>query len=179
VQPSRIDLIVSGDADDDLLESWSSGQALRLDLLANEATHVKTMAVLDALVRYRDGPALRLVDLLFGNGDHPPPRVPVPLGSTIAGELNEPQKEAIAFALETDDVALIHGPPGALLRGNYLSWRGDDVLSGCLWWSVQERGRPLPWSNSSSRRWPAGFACWCARLRMWRWMASSVRLCMA
>lgn len=117
---SRLDFLVgsSDDVDDDLLDAWSSPTAsLRLDMLANEATHRKMMEALTRLERYRDGPALRLINLLFGNTSPSPPRQAAVLQSTISTDLNESQREAVAFGLETDDVALIHGPPGESATG--------------------------------------------------------------
>lgn len=113
--PARLDFLVgsSDDVDDELLDAWSSPTAsLRLDMLCNEATHRKMMQALDALEKYRDGPAMRLINVLFGNVEPPVPRKAAPLHKTISADLNESQREAVAFALATDDVALIHGPPG-------------------------------------------------------------------
>lgn len=116
VTPTRLDFLVgsSDDVDDELLDSWSSPAAsLRLDMLCNEATHRKMMDALQALERYTDGPALRLVNLLFHNIEPSLPRQPAALVKMLSSDLNESQRDAVAFALATDDVALIHGPPGA------------------------------------------------------------------
>lgn len=73
---------------------------------------------LDALEKYPGGgPSERIINVLFGL--EPPflvgsaPTVP-PLQAPTAAvtRLNESQREAVAFALATRDVALIHGPPG-------------------------------------------------------------------
>lgn len=115
VTQSRLDMAVSGDTiDEDLVDSWSTGNtSLRLDLLANEATHRKLMEVLDAVKSYRDGPAMHILNVLFGlSPAEEPCRSSRSSFRGLTGQLNESQMEAVAMALESKDVALIHGPPG-------------------------------------------------------------------
>ena len=85
---------------------------------------------LDALEKYPGGgPAERVVNVLFGSVPPSavgmartvplpsvPPRVMAAAAAATAGSLNDSQREAVAFALATDDVALIHGPPGRWVR---------------------------------------------------------------
>jgi hypothetical protein len=117
VTPTRVEIVASADdVDDDLIEAWgeAGGPMLRLDMLASEATHRKMMEALEALERCRDGPALRLVDLLFGRVTRPPPVLTPEArnAKAVSADLNEQQRAAVALGLATDDVALIHGPPG-------------------------------------------------------------------
>ena len=58
-------------------------------------------------------PDNRLVEVLFGKQEpmFSTPQAPGTL-KYLNDSLNEPQKEAICFALSASDVALIHGPPG-------------------------------------------------------------------
>lgn len=80
---------------------------------------------LDALEKYPGGgPAERVIDVLFGS--QPPsaagtariPAIPSPgpgAPASVMAKLNDSQRDAVAFALATRDVALIHGPPGECL----------------------------------------------------------------
>ncbi|CAM9164154.1 unnamed protein product, partial [Scytosiphon promiscuus] len=107
--------VISDDADD----AGSLRGPLRLDVVASEATHKKLMLGLDALEKYPGGgPAERVINVLFGleppsaagaaaSGTGTEDALPTALRS-----LNDSQREAVAFALSTRDVALIHGPPG-------------------------------------------------------------------
>ncbi|CAM9842860.1 unnamed protein product, partial [Choristocarpus tenellus] len=114
--------IVSDDADD----AGALRAPLRLDVVASEATHKKLMQGLDALETYpAGGPAERVRNVLFGLEPHSLPMPPTlmdlgnmpgpkssGLEAVINSALNDSQRAAVAFALESPEVALIHGPPG-------------------------------------------------------------------
>ena len=124
---TKIDFVASADdVDDDLLEGWAAGGPgsghLRLDMLSNEATHQRMMGVLGQLLAYpADAPAARLVNLCFGRTDLGSLQAPTVTSYTLPPKeepwlsgagLNEEQRAAIGLGLATEDVALIHGPPG-------------------------------------------------------------------
>jgi len=105
--PRRVTVALDGAADVSLEEP------VRLDKVANDTTYRRLLDVLDQLARYRGGPADRLRKVLFAE------REPEFEEFETAGELgnldsrlDESQKEAVAFAVNSRDVALIHGPPG-------------------------------------------------------------------
>ncbi|GAB4814237.1 hypothetical protein N2152v2_001283 [Parachlorella kessleri] len=86
---------------------------LRLEKLANTVTHQRLKAALGALRGEGGlhGVAAPLVDVMFGRrapkfGASVPAWVPVNAG------LDESQQRAVTLALASQDVALIHGPPG-------------------------------------------------------------------
>lgn len=85
-------------------------EPLRLDRVANDITYRRLRAALESLKSYGKGPAARLREVLFGLRDPAfgPPRPLEPLDSS----LDPSQREAVGFALEARDIALIHGPPG-------------------------------------------------------------------
>lgn len=73
---------------------------------------------LDALEKYESGrPAERLVNVLFGveppSAAREDAATTTRLESRYCSQLNESQRAAVAFALATRDIAVIHGPPGA------------------------------------------------------------------
>jgi hypothetical protein len=101
---------------------------LRMDMRASEASHKKLMQGLDALAKFREGDvASAVVGCLFG--DRTPSLLQRQQRRSAAEEgssplrghgwqrkfglhLNESQTRAVEAALSTDDVAVIHGPPG-------------------------------------------------------------------
>lgn len=89
----------------------SRGLLYTLTLLTNEVTYKRMNAILTRLQRNDVGPATRVLNVLFGvsTPSHVSLDAPfVPLNPT----LNQSQREAVSFALASQDVALIHGPPG-------------------------------------------------------------------
>ncbi|GFR40163.1 hypothetical protein Agub_g720 [Astrephomene gubernaculifera] len=96
-------------------------QPVRLDKLANEVTYQRLQGTLDALLRVRGGtaatpdgrllPGGTLVDVVFGRREArfaAAARAWQPLN----GGLDESQRAAVTLALSSQDVALVHGPPG-------------------------------------------------------------------
>ena len=76
-------------------------------------------SALDALTKYRDGPAVHLIDILFGNVCTGPSLQIRPYtdgtGETcdyFNPDLDKSQKEAVNFALCQRELAIVHGPPG-------------------------------------------------------------------
>jgi len=86
--------------------------------LANDVTYSRLKTSLKALTRISK-PGKVLVELLFGNSNHLE-RIPLspailnPQGELkyIDNNLHTDQKEAVKFALEMKNLAVIHGPPG-------------------------------------------------------------------
>lgn len=102
----RESVVIALDRD---LESDLNG-ALRIDKVANDVTYRRLREALTALGSAKVGVANRLRRVCFGEAE---PRVldadPI---TPFDPQLNPSQHEAVAFALEAPDVALIHGPPG-------------------------------------------------------------------
>lgn len=73
-----------------------------------------------------DLPGSRLIDVLFGGR---PPRFSVqpPVWTPINTRLDESQKCAISKALQAQDIALVHGPPGELYSIIY-----QDDVAWCM-----------------------------------------------
>eukprot|EP00002_Diphylleia_rotans_P020124 TRINITY_DN3900_c0_g1_i1.p1 TRINITY_DN3900_c0_g1~~TRINITY_DN3900_c0_g1_i1.p1 ORF type:complete len:1003 (+),score=233.75 TRINITY_DN3900_c0_g1_i1:48-3056(+) len=79
--------------------------------LANDVTFNRMKKAMDELRSLRvDHPSYRLLQVIFSDME-PLFGVPKPIESTNKN-LNQPQLDAISFALSARDVALIHGPPG-------------------------------------------------------------------
>ncbi|XP_063968826.1 DNA-binding protein SMUBP-2-like [Lytechinus pictus] len=91
----------------------------KLTKLANDITYRRLKKALHELEEYRTGPAVRLIEVLFGESDLGSPiRLPAindhESGSVefFNGNLNDSQRDAVTFALCQREVAVIHGPPG-------------------------------------------------------------------
>jgi len=78
---------------------------------------------MESLWQYREGPALKLINILFGIEEPsiPSTSLQLPCASTkrlslervlFEKRLNDSQIAAVEFALEANELALIHGPPG-------------------------------------------------------------------
>eukprot|EP00057_Strongylocentrotus_purpuratus_P007910 XP_011662384.1 PREDICTED: DNA-binding protein SMUBP-2 [Strongylocentrotus purpuratus] len=91
----------------------------KLTKLANDVTYKRLKKALHELEEYRTGPAVRLIEVLFGESDLGSP-VSLPANKNPGSEsveffnanLNESQRDAVTFALCQREVAVIHGPPG-------------------------------------------------------------------
>lgn len=86
---------------------------VRIDQVATDVTFRRLGAALRELARDRKGDAARFVDVLFGE------REPTSGGRPRSDEitwfdpaLDASQREAIGLALRSEQIALIHGPPG-------------------------------------------------------------------
>lgn len=120
VRDEAIEVAVDETPDDALLS-----QPLRLERLANETTHRRLAQAVERIGDHgrrnenpdaTDFPGARLVDVLFGNV---PPRFQTGALGVVSSANKEPfpgldasQAAAVAHALASADVALIHGPPG-------------------------------------------------------------------
>jgi ATP-dependent RNA/DNA helicase IGHMBP2 len=87
---------------------WSDEQVWRIDLSPDEVSRQRQLA---ALVRVESAQKDRLAelrDIVDGS------RIPKfrDLESKPSEQLNSSQNEAVRFALSTEDIAVIHGPPG-------------------------------------------------------------------
>ncbi len=95
---------------DDTIEEAVGDGALRLDRIANDITYRRMRIALERLARADRGRPAQLREILLGereprfgtSGTHLP----------ASARLNPSQEEAVRFALDALDVALIHGPPG-------------------------------------------------------------------
>eukprot|EP00775_Hariotina_reticulata_P006215 gene6215-6451_t len=92
-------------------------QPLRLEKLANEVTFKRLQETLQHLSssescpNAEQQPGLMLVDVLF-NKVPPKFAAALPAWKAVNSRLDESQKAAVNLALQAQDVALIHGPPG-------------------------------------------------------------------
>ena len=89
-------------------ETWPEGSWFRIDLSPDETTRRRQLSAM-ARARIATGRSGRLRDVLLGKR---PLRFrdPTPLESLTS--LNPPQEEAVSFALASQEVAVLHGPPG-------------------------------------------------------------------
>jgi superfamily I DNA and/or RNA helicase len=129
-----MDIAVQGDGEEPNESLLRASSPLRMDLLANDATHtkmVKGLAALDAAARGSDSPAGGLISMLFNrpivydsdNGSHgrrPPisstdiensPWAPVRI-HPFSSSLNHSQIASVENALGASKLACVHGPPG-------------------------------------------------------------------
>ena len=102
------------------------GDRVRVDKLADNVTHERLIAALDAaqaVTKSSTAPAARLLSLLFPGPEEEAeaairewPRFDMPKSapgpSTGSRPLNASQEAAVRAALSADDLLLIHGPPG-------------------------------------------------------------------
>lgn len=89
-------------------DSWPEAKRFRIDLSPDETTRRRQMAAM-ARTRVARGRAQKLRDILLGKR---PPRFNPSQSLTLVSQLNEPQIQAVQFAMAAPDVAVIHGPPG-------------------------------------------------------------------
>ncbi len=109
-----VDGVVSRVRRDTLTLALSKGESgvapvlQQLDLIADETTFKRMSKALEELASVGGHPVRQV---LFGERK---PRVisSSPAWSPFDGTLNRSQNEAIAFCLQSQDIAVIHGPPG-------------------------------------------------------------------
>ncbi|QKY19824.1 IGHMBP2 family helicase [Halolamina sp. CBA1230] len=88
------------------------GSELRIDLYVNDVTYQRMQDALDALLAAEDGTSLaHLRDVFAGVADPADPS-PAEVEGFFDDALNDSQREAVRRAVGTEDVHLIHGPPG-------------------------------------------------------------------
>jgi ATP-dependent RNA/DNA helicase IGHMBP2 len=90
------------------VDDWPEGDRFRLDLAADEITRKRQTAALRA-VENAGGRTAQLRDVLLGERE---PRLLELPELEFATSLNSSQQEAVQFALASQDLAIIHGPPG-------------------------------------------------------------------
>ncbi|GFO34359.1 DNA-binding protein smubp-2 [Plakobranchus ocellatus] len=110
LQMSAFNISVAFDESQDILDLDDSA-SYKLTKLANDVTYRRLKASLNDLLKYRDGPARRLIDSLFVLEEVSGPFGEFPFKFLNEG-LDESQREAVKFALTQREVAIIHGPPG-------------------------------------------------------------------
>ncbi|PNH09678.1 DNA-binding protein SMUBP-2 [Tetrabaena socialis] len=96
-------------------------QPLRLEKLANEVTYQRLRGTLDSLLRVTAGtafisdgrllPGAAVVDVVFGRREARFAAAPPEVQAFNRG-LDQSQLSAVSLALSSQDVALVHGPPG-------------------------------------------------------------------
>ena len=91
-------------------DDWALGDGLRLDLYVNDITYQRMQDALDRLPAAEDK-LERLRNVCTGAADPAPP-ADVTVEDWHKPALNASQQDAVRAALATDDVHLIHGPPG-------------------------------------------------------------------
>ncbi|MDE0736474.1 MAG: AAA domain-containing protein [Pirellulaceae bacterium] len=87
---------------------WPEAEHLRLDLSADEITRKRQARALQA-VEDSGGRTAVLREVLLGASE---PRFTERPTCDFSTTLNTSQQDAVRFALSTDDLAIIHGPPG-------------------------------------------------------------------
>jgi superfamily I DNA and/or RNA helicase len=90
------------------VDEWPEGDRFRLDLSADEITRKRQAAALRAVENAR-GRTGELREVLLGERE---PRFSELPEVDFAASLNSSQREAVRFALASQDLAIIHGPPG-------------------------------------------------------------------
>ena len=96
------------------LESELRGN-VRLDKVANDVTYRRLSEALRDLAQLESGSAQELRDVCFGLRELDPQKEELQTASSTTffdGGLNRSQCEAVLFALDAPQLALIHGPPG-------------------------------------------------------------------
>ncbi|CAF0979126.1 unnamed protein product [Didymodactylos carnosus] len=82
--------------------------------IANDVTYRRLKRILEKLLKDRNGRAQNLLDIAFENSE--PNQIESQSNSKqieyFNQNLDESQREAIKFALQQRDIAVIHGPPG-------------------------------------------------------------------
>jgi ATP-dependent RNA/DNA helicase IGHMBP2 len=88
----------------------SERTAFRLDRSSDEISRQRQRQALDKAGGANKSRLAQLRDVLLGK--QPPTFHPVEPITALDTNLNEPQLEAVRFALSANDIAIIHGPPG-------------------------------------------------------------------
>ncbi|WP_435101482.1 IGHMBP2 family helicase [Halarchaeum sp. P4] len=111
------------------------GSGLRLDLYVNDVTYQRMLDALDALRDAPEGSALAHLRDVFAGVSDPADPTPADIAEFFDASLNDSQRAAVRHAVGTEDVHLIHGPPGtgktttAVEAIRQCVARGDAVLA--------------------------------------------------
>jgi predicted DNA helicase len=109
-QVTNYSVTVSFDPKSRPLSGWVFGKGLRVDLYVNDITYQRMQDAM-AQLPTADGPLAHLRDVCTGAAS-PAATTPADIADWHNSALNESQRQAVREALGTDDVHLIHGPPG-------------------------------------------------------------------
>ncbi|XP_053648045.1 DNA-binding protein SMUBP-2 isoform X2 [Cherax quadricarinatus] len=118
VSQSSIRFVVDDGADE--LDTIGDDIKLHLHKLCNDVTYKRIKSGLVDLDKQINGPASHLVSVLFGETlprspvPSLPPQLTLPNGklALFNKNLDNSQVEAVQFAIQRSDIAVIHGPPG-------------------------------------------------------------------
>ena len=96
---------------EDLPEWLAPGEnLLAVDLLFDERTYLEMEKALKALLKAKDDRLAELKNFFYGEAF---PKAPAPINIPLPfNYLNESQENAVNNILGTEDIAIIHGPPG-------------------------------------------------------------------
>ena len=119
------------------LDNWPEAERFRLDLSPDETTRRRQQAAMQS-AKSLTGSQARLRDTLLGFQAPRFDRLPE---IEFFSQLNEPQREAIKFALSARDVAILHGPPGT---------GKTTTLAELIYQTVQQGGRVLACAPSNT-----------------------------
>lgn len=119
------------------LDNWPEAERFRLDLSPDETTRRRQQAAMRS-AKSLTGSQARLRDTLLGFQAPRFDRLPE---INFFSQLNEPQREAIKFALSARDVAILHGPPGT---------GKTTTLAELIYQTVQQGGRVLACAPSNT-----------------------------
>lgn len=109
-QVTNYSITVSFDPQSRELSRWIFGAGLRVDLYVNDITYQRMQSALGQLPT-ADGPLAHLRDVCIGAAA-PVETEPVQIDAWHNPTLNDAQQRAVREALASEDVHLIHGPPG-------------------------------------------------------------------
>lgn len=90
------------------LEQWPEGDTFRIDLSPDEVTRKRQLVAMNTALTAR-GRRGRMRDILLGNRA---PRFRDESPCDFLADLNPSQQAAVRFGLASDDIAIVHGPPG-------------------------------------------------------------------
>ena len=93
----------------DDLPYWVQNSSIGVNLQFDEKSYTEMEDSIKNLLKIENGTTADLVDILLGNKDQRPPKE---LFLYELPELNASQNAAVQSVLTTQDVAVIHGPPG-------------------------------------------------------------------
>ncbi|MEM0924799.1 MAG: AAA domain-containing protein [Planctomycetota bacterium] len=92
-------------------EKWPAARLIRMDLSPDETTRRRQLAAM-AAARTTTGRTRQLRDRLLGQRDFAPASLDRAKPLDWLTDLNPPQQDAVAFAIASPDLAILHGPPG-------------------------------------------------------------------
>nr|XP_045602750.1 DNA-binding protein SMUBP-2-like [Procambarus clarkii] len=118
VSQSSIRIVIDEGAEE--LDTIGDDVKLHLHKLCNDVTYRRIKSGLTKLDKNVNGPASHLISVLFGETLPRPPVSSLPSQLTLPDgklalfneKLNNSQVEAVQFAIQRSDLAVIHGPPG-------------------------------------------------------------------